>query len=165
MHAQSRAMRHGEPSGELPEEMERGRRIAGLLTRLERHRRAHREQRVLGDADMRILWLLADGAARTLREIAESLHLEQSTVNRQVNAALAEGLLDRSRPEGASAYQFWRTAKGDQLFEADVAVSLDGYRDALHALGEPAASDFLHLLGRFTEEYRCAVEQTDPTEG
>ncbi|NED61636.1 MarR family transcriptional regulator, partial [Streptomyces sp. SID10244] len=34
-----------------------------------------------------ILWVLSDGRPRTLRELSEELDLEQSTVNRQVNAA------------------------------------------------------------------------------
>lgn len=149
----------GSTSSGLPEGMERSRLTAALLTRLDRHRRAHREHRVLGDAVMRVLWLLAEGGPRTLREIADGLHLEQSTVNRQVNAALAEGLVERERPEGSSAYRFRRTERGHELFEADVSASLDGYREALEALGEPGATEFLRLLSRFTEEYHSISER------
>lgn len=141
-------------------EREPRRDVARLLSLLDRHRRLHRQQRALGDADLRILWLFADGRARTLREIADALHLEQSTVNRQVNAAVTEGLLERSREHGGQAYLFQRTAKGYRLFEADVAASLDGYDEALTALGAADAAAFVDLLDRFTESYRVVAERS-----
>lgn len=141
-------------------EREPRRDVARLLSLLDRHRRLHRQQRALGDADLRILWLFADGRARTLREIADALHLEQSTVNRQVNAAVTEGLLERSREHGGQAYLFQRTAKGYRLFEADVAASLAGYDEALAALGAADAAAFVDLLGRFTESYRVVAERS-----
>lgn len=158
MEAQAGSTASSGAGDELPADMDRGRRTAGLLTRLDRHQRLHRQQGTLGDADLRILWLFSDQRPRTLREIADALHLEQSTVNRQVNAAVAEGLLERSRPAGSSAYQFLRTANGHELFEADVATTLDGYREALEDLGEPEATEFLRLLSRFTESYRVVAE-------
>lgn len=107
----------------------------------------------LGAADLRILWLFTDGRARTMREIADELHLEQSTVNRQVNAAVDVKLLERSRPDGGGAYVFMRTPGGRVAFEADVALSLGGYRAALEAMGDAEASEFLRLLDRFTLAY------------
>lgn len=81
-------------------------------------------------------------------------------MNRQVNTALAEGLVERERPEGSAAYRFARSAKGRELFEADVAASLDGYRQALDLLGEPETGEFLRLLGRFTEAYRDIADRS-----
>lgn len=60
--------------------------------------------------------------------------------------------------QGGGAYVFARTTTGHDLFEADVAAALDGYRDALEALGEPEATEFLRLLTRFTEAYRVVAE-------
>lgn len=77
------------------------RRMGALVTRLERIRRMQTNQMDLGTADLRILWLFADGRSRTLKEISADLNLEQSTVNRQINAAINEGLLQRSRRPGA----------------------------------------------------------------
>lgn len=151
----------GVGDGRIEEDSDRGRATAALLTRLNRHQRHHRQQQVLGDADLRILWLFYDERPRTLREISDALHLEQSTVNRQVNAAVTVGLLDRSRPEDGGAYVFARTTTGHDLFEADVAAALDGYREALEALGEPEATEFLRLLTRFTEAYRVVAESAD----
>ncbi|ATG53098.1 MarR family transcriptional regulator [Brachybacterium vulturis] len=136
------------------------REVARLLSLLDRHRRLHRQERNLGDADLRILWLFADGSTRTLREIADALHLEQSTVNRQVNAAVTEGLLERTRGHGGQAYRFQRTATGYRLFEADVAASLAGYDEALAALGAADAATFVDLLGHFTEAYRVVAERS-----
>ncbi|WP_245672914.1 MarR family transcriptional regulator, partial [Aldersonia kunmingensis] len=48
-----------------------------------------------------ILWTLSDGNPRTLREIGEELDLEQSTVNRQVNAAIRNGYLERFEVDGS----------------------------------------------------------------
>ena len=72
-------------------------RLAAALHHLDLSRRVVEQRADIGVADMRLLWLLSDDRARTLREIADDLTLEQSTVNRQVNAALAAGLLRRDR--------------------------------------------------------------------
>ena len=42
---------------------------------------------------MRLLWLLVESGPQTLAEVTSALGLERSTVNRQVNAAVAAGLL------------------------------------------------------------------------
>ncbi|MGO2996009.1 MULTISPECIES: MarR family winged helix-turn-helix transcriptional regulator [Brachybacterium] len=143
---------------------ERGRRLAGMFWRLDRYRRAHEQAMALGTADLRILWLFSDNAPRTLKEVAHELGLEQSTVNRQVNGAVAEGLLARDREPGESAYRFSRTDAGRDAFEADVAISLGGYGAALEDLGDADAATFLLLMDRYLAAYGAAAPPRGETE-
>ena len=137
------------------------RRIADLITRLDAARRAHGHQMDLGTADLRILWMFSDNRARTLKEIAEELRLEQSTVNRQINAALNAGLLRRDRRAGSAAHEFSASVEGERAFEADVAKSLAAYRSGLEALGTDI-EDFLAGFSRFVQAYGQAV-RPDPS--
>lgn len=133
------------------------RRLASALTRLDKERRALEGAQRLGTADLRLLWLLADDRPRTLREIAHELGLEQSTVNRQVNAALGVGLLERTRRAEGSAYEFTRTTHGKQTFGEVSDISMGAYATALHELGEADTELLVALLQRFLEHFRVAV--------
>lgn len=154
----------------------RDRRLAFALLQLDVHRRAEEQRTELGVAGGRLLWLLSDRRPRTLREIAAALKLEQSTVNRQVNAAMRSGLLsrvDRSSvdPTGAdptsATMSAGRPAGGAQLigptetglaaYEREVTQALQAYDAALGALGTDDAAVFLELLERFVDAYGEAL--------
>lgn len=135
------------------------RRLASLFNRLDTQRRALEGMLALKTADLRLLWLFADGHARTLREVADELGLEQSTVNRQVNAALGAGLLERSRREGGPSYQFLRTQAGREAFERDAGLSLGAYATALGEMGDDDAEEFLALAERFLGHFADAVNE------
>lgn len=137
------------------------RRLASALTRLDKERRTLEGAQRLGTADLRLLWLLADDRARTLREIADDLGLEQSTVNRQVNAALGAGFLERTRRPEGSAYEFNRTARGKSTFDEVSSISMGAYVAALDALGDIDAEQLVALLQRFLEHFQRAVGSTD----
>jgi DNA-binding MarR family transcriptional regulator len=131
---------------------------AELLHRLDRSRRAGEQLAGLGIADLRLMWLFSDRRPRTLREVAEALNLEQSTVNRQVNTALGEGLLRRFREAGRSARSITATDEGLERFEQDVALHLGISAEALDAVGSPDdQQEFKRLLGRFVDAYAEAV--------
>ncbi|MFD6178715.1 MULTISPECIES: MarR family winged helix-turn-helix transcriptional regulator [unclassified Isoptericola] len=132
------------------------RRVASLLVRLDVNRRTAEHRSELGTADGRLLWLLSDGRPRTLREIADALRLEQSTVNRQVNAALAAGYLRRFTEAGRPARLIEPTAEGLDAFERATSRALGAYADGLAVLGDEAGT-FLDLLERFTAAYGEAV--------
>ena len=134
------------------------RRVASLLFRLDLHRRLAEHRSPLGTADGRLLWLLSDGRPRTLREIADALRLEQSTVNRQVNGALAAGLLRRFTEPGRSARLIEPTPEGADAYERATDQALGAYADGLAVLGDEA-SEFLELLERFTAAYGEAVRE------
>src|SRR5699024_11626485 len=61
--------------------------LAALLQRLDTLRRVVARRSRLNTADLRLLWLLSDGRARTFRVISADLNLVHSSVNRQVNGA------------------------------------------------------------------------------
>lgn len=134
------------------------RRLAAVLSRLDGQRRAMESTMRLGTADLRLLWLLADGRARTLREIADELRLEQSTINRQVNAALNSGYVTRRRRAGGNAHEFERTKEGRRVFEADTARSLSAYAAALQKMKPRDSELFLALAQEFLDNYRREVE-------
>ena len=128
------------------------RRLAGLFERLDQARRSLRQRATLGTADMRLLWLLTDGEPRTLRQISEELHLEQSTVNRQVNAAAQAGLLTRSRAGSSGPFRFSASAGGAREFELNLDETLSAYRAALGGLG-PEQDRFLSLMADYVQAY------------
>jgi DNA-binding MarR family transcriptional regulator len=132
------------------------RRLAAALSRLDVHRRYVEQRSPLGIAHARLLWLLSDGRPRTLREIGDALRLEQSTVNRQVNGALKDGLLRRVAVPGAPARVLEPTASGTEAFESVTANALAAYAGGLAALGEEA-DVFLELLERFVAAYGDAM--------
>ena len=142
----------------------RDRALASLLYRLDLHRRLAEHRSPLGTADGRLLWLLSTRGPRTLREISDALGLEQSTVNRQVNAAIDAGLLRRFAEAGRPARLIEPTAEGVGAFEDATALALGAYDDALAALGDQEAVVFLDLLEEFVTAYGAAV-RTDAAGG
>ncbi len=133
-----------------------GRDVAAHLFRLDRRRYAVEHQATLGAADLRLLWLLSDGTARTLREISETLDLEQSTVNRQVNKAIRSGHLHRYTESAGQAALVAPTPEGRARLEQDIALVMRLYDQALESLGDESG-EFLRLLGRFVAGYEEAV--------
>ncbi|WP_101525691.1 MarR family winged helix-turn-helix transcriptional regulator [Nocardioides houyundeii] len=134
-------------------------RLTKLIVLLDRHRRIVEHCSSLRAADQRLLWLFTDGRARTLREIAEALALEQSTVNRQVNAAISAGLLQRYRAPGRSAQLVELTTEGLERFENDVSLMLDTVGTALATLGDHDSEQLLVLMERFVESYGDTVTE------
>lgn len=134
------------------------RRLASLVGRLEVHRRLAEDRSALSHAEGRLLWFLSDGRPRTLREIADGLNLEQSTVNRQVNAALSAGRLRRFAEPAQTARLIEPTEEGLALYEAASARALGAYADGLAALAEES-DRFLELLETFVAAYGEAVRE------
>lgn len=134
--------------------------MAALITDLERLRRAQMSQMDLGTADLRILWMFSDGRARTLKQIAHDLELEQSTVNRQINAAIAEGLLERTREEGSPAQLISPSERGAAAFDGDVEKSLAALRSGLDAV-DGDVTDFLDQFTRFVDAFDAGIRAAD----
>lgn len=133
--------------------------VARQFLRIDRLRRTMMSRGVLHAADMRLLWLLTSGPPLTLREIAETLSLEQSTVNRQVNAAIRAGLVERFSQPGQSARVVAPSEEGRRRFAADIRRSLEMYTAGMAALGDEADT-FVRLMCQFTEAYGEAVAGT-----
>lgn len=108
------------------------------LTRLASRRVLVPEGSRLDASAFRILRLLVE-EPRTLRELSDLLHLEQSTVNRQVNAAGRHGLLEGYAVPGEASRRHRPTAAGREAFAHDARLRAAAFTAALHELG-PATS-------------------------
>lgn len=132
--------------------------LAVAAARLDRASRIIESKLHLGTADMRLMWLLADGESRTMKEISQELHLEASTVNRQVNAAIKSGIVVRCEREGA-ARPIRATDEGVRLFGADVQRAMRLMGAGLAALPEHEVPGFLANLTQYAAAYRDAAEE------
>ena len=83
-------------------------------------RRSHVDpDSILEVSAFNLLWILSDGKPRTLRQLTDAMQLEQSTVNRQVNAAIKHGHLERFDVAGSISKQVRPTRAGLDAFEHD----------------------------------------------
>lgn len=114
--------------------------LGDQLLRLQRRRRHVYEGVVLENSAFRILWLLGDGEPRTLRQLSHDLDLEQSTVNRQVNAAIAAGWIERFEVEGSASRLVRPTAAGVEAYGHDGRIRAATMRAALDELGPDRAA-------------------------
>ncbi|QGH69052.1 MarR family winged helix-turn-helix transcriptional regulator [Pseudactinotalea sp. HY158] len=135
-----------------------GRHVAAEFHRLDATRRVVERQASLTRAERRLLWLLADGRPRTFREIAEELGLEQSTVNRQVNGAAADGLVEsiEIRPR-----QVRPSDAGLRSFTGSISHQLDTYEAALARFDPADRENFTSLLGQFVAHYAEAAADAE----
>jgi len=124
--------------------------VAAAFAQLETVRRALEQRTDLGVSEMRLLWILQQADEWTLRDISEHLGLEQSTVNRQVNAAVTAGLVTKQRGHDQPTYLFRASDEGTLRFEACAGKVLERYQAALDSLGENADL-FVDLLDRFID--------------
>ncbi|WP_062464124.1 MarR family winged helix-turn-helix transcriptional regulator [Demequina soli] len=127
--------------------------VARSLADAERVRRVVEQRMTLASAELRLLWLLSDGAARTMRDVSDDLGLEQSTVNRQVAAALKHGLIRRYRPDSGGALVLEVTPAGAEALRRDITLSMDVIRGGLDRLEAGERAVFAVLLGRFMAGY------------
>lgn len=130
-------------------------RVAAILHSFDVDRRVVEARTSLTTADLRLLWLLSDGRPRTQRDISTELNLEQSTVNRQVNAALRAGHVERDAAESGPAVLV-ATREGRRRYDADVEALMQLLDAALQGLGDDR-DRFLVLLATFVEAYRDAA--------
>lgn len=133
--------------------------------RLERARRAHEAGARLTIADNRLLWLLSGEGPQTMREISEALRLEQSTVNRQVNAALERGLVERVERADVTARSFRITAEGADLFSSELTRGMTLFAEALDVLPEEERTAFVEHFMTFTQAYLEAAERHASRDG
>lgn len=128
--------------------------------RLERGRRAVEGRARLGTADRRLIWLLVEEGPRTMKEISEELGLEQSTVNRQANAALKAGYLERVDQPGRGARTLTPTDEGYELFASDMHLVMTVLEEGLSAVPAAEAKRFMVNLVTFSEAYTRAAERS-----
>ena len=127
--------------------------LANELLRFSKRRHGSVEGTELESSAFKLLWLLSDGEPRTLREISDELDLDLSTINRQVNAAVRAGLLERFAVPGSPSRPVRPTAEGRRLYDHDSAVHADLLRSVLAEMGADQARDLIRGLGAFNDAY------------
>jgi len=132
--------------------------LADQLLRLQRRRTTVYVGVRLENSAFRILWVLADGTPRTLRTLAIDLDLEQSTVNRQVNAAIGAGYLERFNVEGSASKLVRPTAAGVEAYEHDGLIRATLIGGALDTLGAGRAQNLITDLRAFNDAWDAALE-------
>jgi DNA-binding MarR family transcriptional regulator len=140
----------------LDDELVRG--VGEQLLRISRRRVQAPEGVQLDLSAFRILWLLVQRGPSTHREIGEELQLEQSTVSRQVKAAVAHGLVERAEAEGTQRLQ--ATEQGLEAYRADRQVRAAAFRAALAELGPSRVQRLLEDLMAFNDALERASSPT-----
>jgi DNA-binding MarR family transcriptional regulator len=115
------------------------RELGDELMRLARRRTQSYPGSELDTSAFRLLWLLTEGPPRTLRELAEELQLDQSTVNRQVNAAIKHGLVERYAVSDSPSRLLRATEAGRSAYVHDAALRAEVYQSVLDELGAARA--------------------------
>jgi DNA-binding MarR family transcriptional regulator len=115
------------------------RELGDELMRLARRRTQSYPGSELDTSAFRLLWLLTEGPPRTLRELAEELQLDQSTVNRQVNAAIKHGLVERYAVPDSPSRLLRATEAGRSAYVHDAALRAEVYQSVLDELGAARA--------------------------
>jgi DNA-binding MarR family transcriptional regulator len=131
--------------------------LGGELLRLQRRRRHEYAGTVLETSAFRLLWVLDDGEPRTLRRLAADLDLEQSTVNRQVNAAIGAGWLERYDVAGSASRLVRPTPAGAEAFRHDGRIRAAAIRAALDELGPERAGVLIEVLTAFNDAWDAVL--------
>ncbi len=135
--------------------------LAEELLRNSRRRTNVTPGAILETSAFAILWVLSDGTPRTLRELSEGLGLEQSTVNRQVNAAIKHGYLERFAVEGQLSRRIRPTAEGVEAFEHDGRLRAQRLNRVFSDLAPGTPEALLHELRAFNDAYDRTLADQD----
>ncbi len=126
--------------GGVPDDDDLLAQLSDELLRLGRRRGVEPTDAELEHSAFRILWALARFGPRTLRDLADDLLLEQSTINRQVNRAIDQGYVERFTQPGQASRYLRPTILGQERYARDVERRRAVQRRALALLGEERAA-------------------------
>jgi DNA-binding MarR family transcriptional regulator len=146
-------------SADETDEMAQVAALGDQLLRLQRRRRHVYEGTVLENSAFRLIWVLDDGEPRTLRRLSTDLDLEQSTVNRQVNAAIAAGWLERYDVAGSASRLVRPTTAGLEAYRHDGAIRAATIRAALDELGAERAGQIIDGLRALNDAWDGVLER------
>ena len=135
------------------------------LMRLTRRRATTYPGSILDPSAFRLLWLLTEGPPRTLRELAEELQLDQSTVNRQVNAAINHGLVERYAVADSASRLVRPTDAGRAAYLHDGKLRAEVYTSVLDELGAERAGALVAELREFNDALDRAHARLRPADG
>ena len=140
------------------------RELGDELMRLSRRRSQAYPGSVLDTSAFRLLWLLTEGPPRTLRELADELQLDQSTVNRQVNAAIKHGLVERYAVPDSPSRLLRPTEAGRAAYVHDGTLRADLYGAVLDELGTDRAEALVAELRELNDGLDRAHSRLRPPE-
>lgn len=112
----------------------------------------------LSNSAFRILWVLAEAGPRSVGELADELHLEPSTVSRQVASAVRQGLLHRVAADPDPRVQVRPTPAGEDAYRHDVRIRVALFSEAIAELGDATAERLVSDLRRFNDGLDRALE-------
>ena len=120
-----------------------------LLARHQMHSTQVAPNRALDRSGYALLGRLEHGPM-TLKQLAGAFRLDQSTVNRQINALRRESLVERiSDPEGGVAQLLRPTRKGLRLLQRDREVAREQIGHVVEHWTKADVEAFAELLHRF----------------
>lgn len=131
--------------------------LVSELRRMNRRRVNEYADAELEDSAFAILLTLSDGQSRTLRELSCALHLEQSTINRQVNAAINHGYLERYAVDGQASRLIRPTAAGSAAFYRDGMLRVERLNRVLDDLRPGTPEGLLLELRAYNDAYDRAL--------
>lgn len=126
----------------------RMRALGSEVMRLTRRRATSYPGSVLEDSAFRILLLLVEEGPKSLRELADELQLEQSTISRQVTAAIGHGLVERY---GGSPRLVRPTDAGREAYLHDGRLRGEVWSRAIEELGSDRGDRLIAALHDFNE--------------
>jgi DNA-binding MarR family transcriptional regulator len=120
--------------------------LGAELMRLGHLRSASYPDARLDASAFRLLWLLEEGTPRTVSDLAAELQLDQSTLARQVSAAVGHGLVERYAEAGVPGRLLRPTEAGRAAYRHDLALREAHFGEAMDALGPERAATLTALL-------------------
>lgn len=122
-----------------------------LLSRHQIHSSQHAPDRLLDRSGYALLGRLEHGPL-SLKQLADAFRLDQSTVNRQINALRRDGLVERiADPEGGLALLLRPTRTGLARLRRDREVSRDQVGRVLDGWDPDEIAGFAALLRKFND--------------
>lgn len=135
--------------------------LGAEVMRLTRRRATSYPGSFLEDSAFRILLVLVEEGPRSLRELADELQLEQSTISRQVGAAVGHGLVERY---GDAPRLVRATNAGREAYLHDGRLRGAVWGRAIAELGEERGADLvagLRELNDALDRAHAAVRASD----
>jgi DNA-binding MarR family transcriptional regulator len=121
------------------------------LMRIGGRRSTHYPGARLEVSAFRLLWLLTEGPGQTLRELADRLQLDVSTVTRQVNAAIQHGLVERYAVPDSAARLLRPTEAGVAAYRHDAELRTEVFAEVLDDLGPERSAALVEELRAFND--------------
>lgn len=136
--------------------------LGAELMRLTRRRAQVYPGSELDTSAFRLLWLLTEGPPRTLRDLADELQLDPSTVNRQVNAAIKHGLVERYAVDDSPSRLLRPTEAGRAAYLHDGRLRGEVYAAVLDELGTERSQALVAELHELNERLDQAHSRLRP---